>query len=225
MTDADLLNAWPLGAGATLSRFVRFFEALTAGSENSAVNPAHEESLGAFNRRLAQLHSEVIGRPVEAKVACSCGQELELVLPLGSVAATPDPPKRIEIEADGPRAFRLPRLSEVALAREPKALAQACALDGGDVDEKHLPVIEAAWSAADPAAEIALEFTCTACSAPIRAQADLALFVARDLDLRVRALLAEVHGFARAYGWTEAEVLAVPASRRRAYADLIGGQS
>jgi hypothetical protein len=225
MTDADLLYAWPLGAGATLSRFVRFFEALAAASESSSVNLAHEESLGAFNRRLARLHSEVIGRPVEAKVACPCGQELELVLPLGSVAATPDPPQRIEIEADGPRAFRLPRLSEVALAQEPRALARACALDGGDVDEEHLSVLEAAWSAADPAAEIALEFTCTACTAPIRAQADLALFVARDLDLRVRALLAEVHGLARAYGWTEAEVLAVPASRRRAYADLIWGQA
>jgi hypothetical protein len=225
MTDSDLLNAWPLATGATLSRLMWFFGALAAASGNPSANPARDESLGAFNRRLARLHCDVIGRPVKAKVACACGQELELVLPIGSVAATPDPPQEIEIDMDGPRAFRLPRLSEIELAREPRALARACALDGGDVDEDDLPTLEAAWSAADPAAEIVLEFACTACAAPIRAQADLSIFVARDLDLRVRALLAEVHGLARAYGWTEAEVLAVPASRRRAYADLIGGQS
>ena len=36
------------------------------------------------------------------------------------------------------------------------------------------------------------------------------------------ATLAEVHALAAAYGWTEAEVLALSAARRRAYLELVG---
>lgn len=219
MTEADLLQAWPLGGEHPLRRFTRFFAALEAASR-----PWAEQSLGACNRHLARLHRQVIGRPVEAVVSCPCGQSLEVTLPLEAIAAAPDPAQRVEVAAPGPRQFRLPHLSEIALAGQPQDLATRCALDdGGPVPEDCLDALDDAWSRADPAAEITLDLTCPACGAEVRARADLALFVARDLDLKVQGLVAEIHGLARAYGWTEAEVLAVPPARRRAYAALLSG--
>ena len=215
MTEADLLDAWPMASGAPLPRLRRFFRAMTAGEPD-------QESLGAFNRRLARLHVQMVGRGVDARVICACGQELEVALPIQAIADTPDPAAHVVIGATG-RAFRLPHLSEIALAQDPAALARLCALDGGDApDPDGLAALDQAWAAADPAAEIALDLSCPACGAAMLAHADLGLFVARDLDLKVRALLVEVHGLARAYGWTEAEVLAVPPTRRSIYAALIG---
>ena len=219
MTEADLLNAWPLDGGPPLLRFARFFAAL-----QDAAPPWAEQTLGSCNRHLARLHRQMIGRPVEAVVSCACGEDLEVALPLEAIAAAPDPAPRIEIAAPGPRQFRLPHLSEIALAGRPQDLAARCALDdGGPVPEPYLGALDEAWSQADPAAEITLDLTCPSCGAEVRARADLALFVARDLDLKVQGLVAEIHGLARAYGWTEAEVLAVPPARRRAYAALISG--
>lgn len=224
MTESDFLDAWLPAPGAALPRFLRFFaalEALGAGEAGWA-----EESLGAFNRRLARLHGHLVARPVEATVRCGCGEDLEVELPLTAVAEAPDPQPSVEIdESTGRRTFRLPRLGEVGLSREPGALAQACALDGGGVPSAAgLAALDAAWTEADPAAEITLHLACPSCGAAIDAQADLPLFVARDLDLRLQGLMAEIHGLACAYGWTEAEVMAVPPGRRRAYAALITGQ-
>ena len=138
----------------------------------------------------ARLHGRLIGCPVEARVTCACGEDLEVVLPLDAVASAPDPAPRVEIDAEGSRAFRLPRLSEIGLAGEPLALARCCALDGGsDFPEDHLAALDD-LAEADPAAD-PLDLVCPACGTPITARADLALFVARDLDLKVRGLLAE----------------------------------
>jgi hypothetical protein len=42
------------------------------------------------------------------------------------------------------------------------------------------------------------------------------------MDARARALLAEVHSLARAYGWTEPEILALSPQRRAAYLEMAG---
>lgn len=226
MTDADLLAAWPLSEAEPLPRFARFFGALSARGEAGVPSDWGAQSLGACNRQLARLHEQVVGRPVEAVVSCACGEELEVALPREAVAAAPDPAPWVEIAAPGPRRFRLPHLADLALAAEPLALAARCALDdGGPLPEDHLAALDRAWAEADPAAEIQLDLACPACGGSVRARADLALFVARDLDLKVRGLVAEIHALARAYGWSEAEVLAVPPARRRAYGALIAAHA
>ncbi len=42
------------------------------------------------------------------------------------------------------------------------------------------------------------------------------------LDARARSLVAEVAALAAAFGWTEGEILGLPADRRRLYLDLVG---
>lgn len=223
MTEADLLDAWPTGAGPPLQRFTQLFgsQAVQGGEETRSWA---EQSLGACNRQLVQLHRQVVGRPVEAVVTCTCGVDMEVMLPLDAIAETPEPAPQIEIAAPGPRRFRLPYVSELAFAEQPLELARRCALDaGGPVPDAYLGVLDAAWAKADPAADLGLDLSCPACGSSVVAHVDLALFVARDLDLKVQGLVAEIHGLAQAYGWTETEILAVPPSRRRSYAALITG--
>jgi hypothetical protein len=43
-----------------------------------------------------------------------------------------------------------------------------------------------------------------------------------EIDARARALLAEVHQLAAAYGWSEGQILALSDRRRAVYLDLVG---
>jgi hypothetical protein len=67
--------------------------------------------------------------------------------------------------------------------------------------------------------------TCPSCNAQYDAPIDLESVVLQRLAVRQQSLLREVHLLASCYGWTEHEVLAVPAQRRARYLALIEGDA
>jgi hypothetical protein len=44
-----------------------------------------------------------------------------------------------------------------------------------------------------------------------------------DVQAYARGVLGQVHSLARAYGWTESEVLSLSPRRRAAYLEMTGG--
>jgi hypothetical protein len=56
----------------------------------------------------------------------------------------------------------------------------------------------------------------------LRATLDPAEFLWAAAEAQARRLLLEVDALARAYGWREPDVLALPPARRRAYLELVG---
>ena len=74
---------------------------------------------------------------------------------------------------------------------------------------------------ADPLAEILLDFDCPACGASFQEGLELASFVWAELEARARRLLMDVHTLASAYGWGEAEILALSAARREFYLEMV----
>ena len=71
-----------------------------------------------------------------------------------------------------------------------------------------------------PQAETRLDFTCPECGKAWSDPADVADFLWTELSAKARQLLLEVDALARAYGWNEAEVLALSPARRTAYLRL-----
>ena len=74
--------------------------------------------------------------------------------------------------------------------------------------------------AADPLSEVLVGVACPACGTEFVVDLDVAGFVWAELRGRARELLRDVHVLARAYGWTESEVLALGERRRAAYLEL-----
>ena len=72
---------------------------------------------------------------------------------------------------------------------------------------------------ADPLAETRVRLTCPGCGREWDDTLDLALFVWAEVESRAKRLLLDVHQLARAYGWTEGEILALSERRRRFYLD------
>jgi hypothetical protein len=60
------------------------------------------------------------------------------------------------------------------------------------------------------------------CTYSWHAAFDIATYLATEVHTWASRQLREVHDLARAYGWSEAEILAMSPTRRRAYLELLG---
>jgi hypothetical protein len=81
--------------------------------------------------------------------------------------------------------------------------------------------LDARLSLADAHADIRLNLNCTACAACWRAPFDIASYLWSEVDAWALRLLRDVHRLARAYGWREADILALSSSRRQCYLDML----
>jgi hypothetical protein len=65
-----------------------------------------------------------------------------------------------------------------------------------------------------------LDFACPSCGHEWQSLFDIAAFFWAEIAAQARRLLREVHQLASAYGWREADILAMSARRRRAYLEM-----
>lgn len=82
--------------------------------------------------------------------------------------------------------------------------------------------LESQMEALDPAADIRLAMRCTDCGHAWDAVLDVGACFWDELGSRAHQLLEAVHRLASAYGWREAEILALSPARRAAYLNMIG---
>jgi hypothetical protein len=75
---------------------------------------------------------------------------------------------------------------------------------------------------ADPQANVQLAITCPVCSKHWQAGFDIVSFFWNEIDAWAHRLLQEVHTLASAYGWREADILAMSPWRRQCYLAMIG---
>jgi hypothetical protein len=206
----------------------------TPGADELAKLP-----LGRRDARLLELHGAVAGPLLEATAPCpACGEEVEFsvdvdtLLDEGNAAMPPAP-----IEADGYLVEWRPLDSDdvaAAAAGADAAAAEATLLSrcvtaahgaDGDVEATAVPpsvreALSKALAAADPLAEVLVDIGCVACGATFVADLDVGTLVWDEIRRRAERLLYEVDILARAYGWTEREVLELSEGRRAAYLAL-----
>jgi len=194
-----------------------------------------ELPLGAVNAALLRLREACFGRHIEAYVDCPrCGERLEVLLDAGELlagAAASD--SREELELAGLR-FRVPCSRDLAavagtvLDTEAAAhrLLELCCLEARNLPSDRLAglltEVETGLAALDPAADITLALACDSCSHGWVADFDIGALLWEEIEARARSRLAEIHGLARSYGWTEPEILALSPERRAAYRELAG---
>jgi len=239
LSPAELLDIWDRGQGRhPVDRALLLLSAARNGDGEPDALP-----LGEANRRLLELRARAFGPRLEVRVDCpACGERLELSLEtadLASPAPPADPRADVLLERNGWRvAFRLltPADLRAAAAHGGEDAVRAAlvrlavreaARDGQAVDPAALPddvlsAVGARLLESDPLAEMLLEMACPACAATWEAPLEPADFLWTELEAEASRLLREVHALALAYGWTEPQVLALPAPRRRAYLEMVG---
>jgi phage-related baseplate assembly protein len=195
--------------------------------------------LGRRDALLLRLRSQLAGETLEATAACpACGEVVEFAAAAGALLARegdPAPPQPVELDGFVVE-WRPPDSRDVAAAAEAgdeagaeRVLLARCVTSAagpdGALDAAALPAavrgaVAEAMAAADPLAEVLVDVVCPACERAFVADLDVAGFVWAEIREEARRLLHEVDVLARAYGWTEAEVLALGRGRRAAYLRL-----
>jgi len=170
--------------------------------------------------------------------APTSSRDASAVAPAGVVTAAVE---EIEIEAGGRRwrvQLRVPNggdLEHTAVARddgqEPadallaRLVVDVATGDGGAADRAAWwPLLrgplDEALARLDPQAQATVALACPDCGAVTDAVLDASTFVVPAL-VHAPGLTDEVHRLARAYHWSEAEILALPVARRRRYLELV----
>jgi hypothetical protein len=227
---ADLLALWERGA----SRHALDRSALLCAwaRPDLPADVIADLPLGEVTSSVLRLRAALFGDRIPAHVDCEhCGERLELAISVGELLQTPTASASSDIRAAGLR-LRLPCLRDLAAVageRDAASAAQGllarCLLDEtdlADLPDASVCEVERALEAADPNADLAFDVHCQACGQRGAAQLDAGELLWDEIVARAGALLAEVHVLARAYGWTEGEILALGARRRASYLSLVG---
>ena len=193
--------------------------------------------LGTRDARLLALRAATLGDRLAATEQCpGCGEPVDLALSCRALVegSPPAPPEWTVEHADLRISVRpLDSLDAAAAAGEPDVEAAAAALleravvavepAGAPLPDDAVEAVTASLAEHDPGAELLIDLTCPACSAAWRRVLDVAGFVWAELAARAERLLEDVHRLARAYGWSEAEILALDEARRAAYLAMVEG--
>lgn len=227
----ELLSLWERGA----RRHALDRSALLAAAARPdwPVEAIADLPLGAVNASLLQLRAACFGPHIDGHADCpQCGQRLAFALDVRHLLACADDddlaPREAEVAGLRVRAPSLRDLAAVAAEsdreRAARQLLARCTLagDAAQLDDAALRAVEERLDALDPQADVALALRCVACGYTDLAQLDAGQLLWDEIEAHAQVLLREVHQLASAYGWSEAQILALTPARRAGYLAMVG---
>ncbi|MFP5245898.1 MAG: phage baseplate protein, partial [Thermoanaerobaculia bacterium] len=120
---------------------------------------------------------------------------------------------------------RLPNSNDVAIAmraEDPRrTLLERCIEGEVALTDELADAIEAAMEDADPRADLRLALSCPACAHEWTSALDVVSFFSTEIRAAATRLVQDVHTLASAYGWREADILAMTPYRRELYLNLV----
>jgi hypothetical protein len=246
----NALATWEAGLGASEGHRALLLHALARPGDE--VDRLLDAPVGARDADLIGLRQALFGHRAPVRLGCErCGEELEFELDLPDLIG-PSPEGTGEVRelaaGDWRVRWRPPTVGDLLAAADAvhhadgedaalagrwarAALLARCALSvthsGRPADPSDLPTpvqerLADAAAEADPAADVRLDVPCPECGHRTKAVLDIASCLWAELDTWARGTLLDVHLLARAYGWTEPDVLALSSVRRRYYLELAG---
>jgi hypothetical protein len=121
------------------------------------------------------------------------------------------------------------RCADVAEAR--RVLLQRCVVDArrngealavADLPPACVEALSSRLAALDGAADIGLDLRCVACHHAWQLTLDIVKFLWAEVNALAKGYLNDVHTLAWAYGWREADILAMSTARRQFYLERVG---
>lgn len=208
-------------------------------------------SIGQRDACLIELREKLFGSQLSSLADCpGCGERLEMDFRVSDIRAParPELAQPLSVKRSGYElSFRLPNSldlmelpGEASVTEMRGRLFERCLLGvqppgRTQFDRQASPelpaeipavVIEAAivcMSEADAQADVQLKLTCPCCERQWKAAFDIVSYLWSELQERAAQLLREVHLLASAYGWREAEILALSPWRRQCYLEMLTG--
>jgi hypothetical protein len=240
LSASEIVSVWERGNGRhPVDRALVLLAAACPGAD------AEQLACFAIGRRdtcLLRLREGIFGPIATGAARCPhCFEALEFTIRTADLAGDGPPVAEgpLELSEDGLRVkFRLPDSADlraiagcqdVTAAR--RLLHERCVLeasrDGMEIgrealSEEALAELGSRMAECDPLADISLDLKCAACGHAWPVAFDIASFLWHEIEALAKRLLGEVHTLARAYGWSETDILALGPARRNYYLEMAG---
>lgn len=246
LSASDILSLWEVGQRRhTLDKALLL---LTVAWPTLSPAALHTLTIGQRNQHLLWLRLKTLGPQASCQAKCpACSEQLEFTLDTRAMLPTEVTIPSEPGEQTTPvytltvgtfhLHFRVPTCQDLStavhladLSEGHALLLERCVLEATQAGEPRtvtdLPE-EVLWQlteevvAHDPLAEIELALSCPACQQAWTILFDVVSFFWAELDVQARRLLSDVHAIASAYGWREGDILALSATRRKLYRELM----
>ncbi|MBI9048817.1 MAG: hypothetical protein JEZ00_05345 [Anaerolineaceae bacterium] len=248
LTASDLLAIWEKGAGR--GPVEQALILLAKAFPQVSLESLADLTIAQRDASLFLLFRMTFGTQLKALATCpACGERLELSLdwqnlyslgkfPLDADQSDPHNPEATLRLNDCEVIYRLPTSADLmnlqasyntTMAR--RYILESCIIqahrDGTKISSEKLPdsilmAVEEHMAQAGPIANITLATSCPACRHQWEIIFDIVSFLWEETQFWARRLMQEVHTLASAYGWHEADILAMNAWRRQRYLELLG---
>ncbi|BAZ11863.1 hypothetical protein NIES4071_36890 [Calothrix sp. NIES-4071] len=237
LSAGELLTVWE--KGLMQQPVKQALALLTAACPEIPTPQLAQLSIGQRDALLLTLRSGTFGSQIQSLATCgNCGENLELNFSVADICTSPptSPLETFSLQVAGWNIeFRLPNsLDLMALAslhNQPSTLLERCLLQVKEHEEiqpmEKLPTEIAStvitqMAKLDPQADVQLNLCCPACSHQWQSTFDIVSFFWSEIHAWAIRTLREVHILASAYGWGEAEILAMSPYRRQLYLGMVG---
>ncbi len=219
--------------------YERALTLLAAAMPDLPVEELARWSIGRRDARLLQLRELLFGARLTSVANCPrCRARLEMEFAAADIQTPFAQDDQFETrfaaaEGDYLIRFRLPNtfdLRALAVAPDRDQLLRRCVLE---IKRDHQPrpveslspelsaEIVRQMETADPQANVQLALRCAECGNEWSAAFDILTFLWEEIDRWANRTLREVHLLASAYGWGEAEILALSPQRRQRYLEMV----
>ena len=239
LSASELLTAWERGLGQRLMD--RALTLLAATDPHSPRDVLAKLSIGRRDAGLLSLREKIFGPQLTGLAECPrCHERLELNFKAAELRNSSDAADLEELSVsveDWRVVFRLPNsddlmaISDCRDANTGRALLlQRCILgieknsEDRVLDDAPANVLEAAvqkMGEADTLGDVHLALSCPQCGHEWQAPFDIASFLWTEINAWAHRTLQDVNELAQAYGWREADILALSPLRRQVYLELI----
>lgn len=236
---SQLLEVWERGlAQPSVQRALLL---LAVACPEKSLDDLARLSIGQRDALLLTLREWTFGSQLDGVTSCpQCSEGLELTFNVADVRATSqvEPDESLTLNAAGYQVqFRLPNSLDLTVADSQavtsaqRALVERCVLsahqNGEERSADQLPeqvvmAMQERMSQADPQALVQLNVTCPACGHPWQAEFDIGSYFWAEVNAFALRSLQQVHTLALAYGWSEADILAMSPWRRQIYLEMLG---
>jgi hypothetical protein len=235
----ELLEAWEHGLSRSPTH--RAVTLLASASPGTPLDDIARLPTGTRDLGLLRLRSELFGDWVEAICSCpACGEQLDAcfdareLLPEETAAAAgpPAPTRQLSLRGNQVTVRAPNSLDLLAVAGVPdipaarRALLRRClgplpAEFADTMPDDLVDEVVTQIAALDPRAWVELDLTCAACGHAWPAVFDIASFLWAEITAWAHRTLRDIHALARAYGWPEADILAMSPLRRQCYLEMV----
>jgi len=238
LAPSELLEAWDHGLSRPPSQ--RALVLLVASCPDRSPAELARLSIGRRDELLLALRELTFGPRFEGLATCpACGGRIETNFLAADIRAKSGAVEEVtSFEfAEHQVRFRLPNSLDLATIETGNApangrqqLLERCVISASrdgltiaatDLPEPVIASLCARMVQADPQADVRLDLRCPQCAHRWLATFDLAAFFWGEIQTWALRQLREVHELASAYGWSETDILALSAPRRRAYLEIL----